>query len=286
MQKLALIAFSFLLTACGFAATITVVPPSPNLNLILATTTSTQDSGLLDVLIPMFEAESGYTVQTVAVGSGQAMKMGEEGNADVLLVHAPASEVTFMKNGFGRDRALVMHNDFIIAGPISDPAGIQGMAAVDALKAITLGNTLFVSRGDDSGTHKAELTLWDKAQFDPQAAAPAWYLETGQGMGASLIVASEKGAYILTDRATYLANKDNLQLDILVEGDHTLLNVYHVITVNPDKWPQVNYAGAVAFSDFMAAAATQEIIGQFGIDKYGQPLFYPDADKTDADLGL
>src|SRR5215207_9335205 len=163
-------------------------PALANKDLILATTTSTQDSGLLDVLIPLFEAEADYTVQTVAVGSGQAMKMGEEGNVDVLLVHAPASEVAFMENGFGKDRALLMHNDFIIVGSASDPAGIRGTTVVDALKAITMSNATFISRGDDSGTHKAELALWKKAGLDPKTAAPAWYLETGQGMGASLMV--------------------------------------------------------------------------------------------------
>jgi tungstate transport system substrate-binding protein len=266
-----------LIASCAPAA-----PTNPN--LILATTTSTQDSGLLDVLIPLFEAESGYTVQTVAVGSGQAMKMGEEGNADVMLVHAPASEVTFMQNGFGRDRALVMHNDFIIVGPASDPAGVKGLAVVDALKAVSAGSAEFISRGDDSGTHKAELTLWTKATFEPQG--QAWYLESGQGMGATLTIASEKGAYTLTDRATYLANKGNLQLEILVEGDTALLNVYHVITVNPEKWEAVNYEGALAFLNFIIAPSTQEVIGQFGVDKFGAPLFFPDADKTDADLGL
>ena len=270
-----------LATACSPKS---AAPANPN--LILATTTSTQDSGLLDVLIPMFEAESGYTVQTVAVGSGQAMKMGEEGNADVLLVHAPKSEVEFMTNGFGKDRALVMHNDFIIVGPAADPAGIKGKPVVDALKAISAGSAEFVSRGDDSGTHKAELNLWKKAEYDPKAAAPAWYLESGQGMGATLTIASEKGAYTMTDRATYLANKDNLDLEILVEGDNALLNVYHVITVNPEQWDKVNYDGALAFLNFMIASSTQGVIGKFGVDTYGQPLFYPDADKTDADLGL
>lgn len=270
-----------LATACSPKS---AAPANPN--LILATTTSTQDSGLLDVLIPMFEAESGYTVQTVAVGSGQAMKMGEEGNADVLLVHAPKSEVEFMANGFGKDRALVMHNDFIIVGPAADPAGIKGKPVVDALKAISAGSAEFVSRGDDSGTHKAELNLWKKAEYDPKAAAPAWYLESGQGMGATLTIASEKGAYTMTDRATYLANKDNLDLEILVEGDNALLNVYHVITINPEQWDKVNYDGALAFLNFMIASSTQEVIGKFGVDTYGQPLFYPDADKTDADLGL
>ena len=279
-----LIISALTLGACTPATPAPTKPAHPN--LILATTTSTQDSGLLDVLIPLFETESGYTVQTVAVGSGQAMKIGEEGNADVLLVHAPASEVTFMENGFGKDRALVMHNDFIVVGSSVDPANIHGLSAVAALKAISEGNASFVSRGDDSGTHKAELNLWKKAEFDPRAAASAWYLESGQGMGATLTIASEKAAYTLTDRATYLANKGNLQLEILVEGDNALLNVYHVITVHPDKWPKVNYEGALAFSKFMTDAATQKIIGTFGVDKYGQPLFQPDANKTDADLGL
>jgi tungstate transport system substrate-binding protein len=274
-----------LASALGACAPATQSAPS-NPNLILATTTSTQDSGLLDVLIPLFETESGYTVQTVAVGSGQAMKMGEEGNADVLLVHAPASEVTFMENGFGKDRALVMHNDFIIVGPASDPAGIKGTAVVEALKLISARSGTFVSRGDDSGTHKAELALWKKAEFDPKAAASAWYLESGQGMGATLTIASEKNAYTLTDRATYLANKANLQLEILVEGDQSLLNVYHVITVNNEKWPKANYDGAVTFLKFMTESSTQKTISQFGVDKFGQPLFYPDSDKTDADLGL
>jgi tungstate transport system substrate-binding protein len=277
--------FMLTLSACGSAATPTAAPVPANPNLILATTTSTQDSGLLDVLVPMFQEQTRYTVQTIAVGSGEAMKMGEEGNADVLLVHAPASEVTFMEAGNGTDRFLVMHNDFIIVGPAADPAGIKGMtSAVDALKAIHESGSTFITRGDDSGTHKKELALWASAELDP--AGQAWYTETGQGMGASMTVASEKEAYILTDRATYLANKDNYQLEILVEGDKSLLNVYHVITVNPTKWPKVNYEGALAFAKFMTDPATQEVIAQFGADEFGQPLFFPDADKTDADLGL
>ena len=253
--------------------------------LILATTTSTQDSGLLDVLVPMFQEQTGYTVQTIAVGSGEAMKMGEEGNADVLLVHAPASEKDFMAAGNGTDRFLVMHNDFIIVGPASDPAGIKGMTvAKDAFKAIFEAGANFVTRGDDSGTHKKELALWKAAGLDP--AGQAWYIETGQGMGASMTVASETESYILTDRATYLANKDNYQLEVLVEGDTSLLNVYHVITVSQTKWPKVNYEGALAFANFMIDPETQKVIGEFGADKFGQPLFFPDADKTDADLGL
>ena len=265
-------------------ATKASAPANPN--IILATTTSTQDSGLLDVLIPLFEAQTGFTVQTIAVGTGEALKMGEEGNADVLLVHAPSSEVTFMDAGFGRDRLLVMHNDFIIVGPADDPAGIKSFSPREAFLAIYNAAAPFVSRGDDSGTHKKELSVWAKADLDPRTEKPEWFLETGQGMGASLTVASEKGAYILTDRATYLANQDNLQLEILLEGDNALLNVYHVITVNPDKWSAVNYEGAMAFATFMTDAATQAVIAEFGVEKFGQPLFYPDADKTDADLGL
>ena len=280
MKRLHLL-FSLVLLLSMLAAGCT---PANKGTLILATTTSTQDSGLLDVLVPLFEKESGYTVQTVAVGTGEALKMGEDGNADVLLVHAPSSEVAFMDAGHGKERLLVMHNDFIIVGPASDPAAVKGLKPPDAFKAVYDAGAAFVTRGDDSGTHKKELGLWSKAGLDPKGAA--WYIETGQGMGASLTVASEKGAYILTDRATYLANKANLQLEILVEGDNSLLNVYHVITVNPEKYPKLNYQGALAFAKFMTSASTQSVIASFGVDKFGQPLFYPDADKTDADLGL
>lgn len=287
-----LLVLSVLLTACGAATPVTQPPAATeapaaaptNPNIILATTTSTQDSGLLDVLVPMFQHQSGYTVQTIAVGTGEALKMGEEGNADVLLVHAPASEVTYMEGGHGKDRFLVMHNDFIIVGPADDPAGIKELGPREAFDAIHNTGASFVSRGDDSGTHKKELDFWKKAELEP--AGQAWYIETGQGMGASLIVASEKGAYTLTDRATYLANKDNLDLETLLEGNKALLNVYHVITVNPDKTDKINYEGALAFATFLTDPATQEAIGQFGVEQYGQSLFYPDADKTDADLGL
>ncbi|HEY5671239.1 MAG TPA: substrate-binding domain-containing protein [Anaerolineales bacterium] len=252
--------------------------------IILATTTSTQDSGLLDVLIPIFEGRSGYTVKTVAVGTGQALKMGEDGNADVLLVHAPAAEKELMDGGFGAERLLVMHNDFVIVGPADDPAGIKGdVSAVEALVKIASAAAAFVSRGDDSGTHKAELALWKSGEIDPQG---DWYIESGQGMGATLKIAGEKAAYTLTDRATYLATRQGLGLEILVEGDPVLLNVYHVITVNPEKWPKVNNAGATAFAQFLIDGETQKVIGEFGVDKYGQPLFFPDADKTDADLGF
>ena len=280
--------FALALSACASATPAptqaTVAPVHQN--LILATTTSTQDSGLLDVLIPLFETETSYTVQTVAVGSGQAMEMGQQGNADVLLVHSPSAEKQFMTDGWGRDRALIMHNDFIIVGPADDPAKIKGLSAADAFKAVAAAEAAFVARADKSGTSTKELGIWKKAELDPATTKPAWYIETGQGMGATLTIASEKAGYTLTDRATFLANKANLQLEILVEGDKSLLNVYHVITVNPDKWPKANYDGAMAYLKFMTEDSTQEEIGKFGVEKYGQPLFIPDADKTDGDLGL
>ena len=287
-----LIVFGLVVSACAPAtpsptqSPTTEKPALTNPPLILATTTSTQDSGLLDVLIPLFEKESGYTVQTIAVGSGQAMEMGQQGNADVLLVHSPSAEKQFMTDGWGKDRDLVMHNDFIIVGPADDPAKINGLSATDAFKAIATTQGTFVARADKSGTSTKELGIWTKAELDPATEKPAWYVETGQGMGATLTIASEKAGYTLTDRATFLANKANLKLEILVEGDKSLLNVYHVITVNPDKWPRVNYDGATAFLKFMTEASTQTAIGKFGVDKYGQQLFIPDADKTDADLGL
>jgi len=254
--------------------------------VIMATTTSTRDSGLLDVLIPAFEAKTKFVIKSVAVGSGAAIEMGVKGEADVLLTHAPASERPLLENGTVTTRRLVMHNDFIVVGPADDPAKIKGLAVKDAFKAVFDADAPFITRGDDSGTHKKELALWKSAELDPATEKPEWYIETGQGMGASMTVASEKAAYILTDRATYLANKDNYQLEILVEGDKSLLNVYHVITVNPEKWTAVNYDGAMAFAKFMTDPATQAVIGEFGKEKFGQPLFYPDADKTDADLGL
>jgi len=257
----------------------TEAPKPANVELILATTTSTRDSGLLDVLLPLFQEKTGYNVKMVAVGSGQALKMGEEGNADVLLVHSPAAEKTLMDNGFGKERLLVMHNDFIIVGPKDDPAKIKGSAtAVEAFKKIADAKATFVSRADDSGTHKMELSLWKSAGIEP---AGDWYLQSGQGMGETLRITTEKAGYTLSDRATYLAQSSTLQLEVLVEGDKALLNIYHVITVNPDKWPKVNDAGAKAFADFLVSPEIQKVIEAFGKDKYGQSLFFPDAGKPE-----
>jgi tungstate transport system substrate-binding protein len=277
LQKIitSMVMMGILLAACGQAA-----PDVPE--MILATTTSTQDSGLLDELIPTFQEDSGYIVQTVAVGSGQAMQMGVDCNADVLLVHSPAAEEDFMEAGNGVNRQLVMHNYFLVVGPASDPAGIKGGTSVlDAFAKIAESEAIFISRGDDSGTHKMELSLWEKAGVTPEG---DWYEESGQGMGPTLTIASEKSAYTLTDRATYLANMSGLDQEILVEGDPALLNVYHVIQVNPEKCPKVNQAGAQAFADFIVAAGTQETIAEFGVEEFGQPLFYADAGKDENNL--
>lgn len=252
--------------------------------VILATTTSTQDSGLLDVLVPLFEKESGFQVKTISVGSGQAMKMGEKGEADVLLVHSPDAEKKFMTDGFGVSRRLVMHNDFIVVGPATDSARIKGASAADAMKRIARTGAIFVSRGDNSGTHAKEKGLWKGAAITPDG--QKWYQQTGLGMGQTLNVAAEKKGYSLTDRATFLALKKNLGLAILAEGDRKLLNIYHVIELNPVKWPKVNAAGGKAFADFMVSKKTQELIARFGVDKYGAPLFFPDAGKNPASLGL
>jgi tungstate transport system substrate-binding protein len=252
--------------------------------IILATTTSTQDSGLLDVLLPIFEKETGYFVKTIAVGSGQAMAMGQKGEADVLLVHSPAAEKKFVAEGFGVNRRLVMHNDFIIVGPPEDPAKIKAMkSSVESFKKIASAKALFLSRGDNSGTHAKEKDIWKAAGIKPEG--EKWYQQTGLGMGQTLGVTAEKRGYTLADRGTYLALKKNLGLDILVEGDAILLNIYHVIEVNPAKWPKANAAGAKAFADFMVSKGIQGIIKTFGVDKFGSPLFFPDAGKKEEELG-
>ncbi|MEC1772921.1 ABC transporter substrate-binding protein [Schinkia azotoformans] len=244
-------------------------------DFVLATTTSTQDSGLLDVLVPMFEEQTGFMVKTIAVGTGKALEMGQNGEADVLLVHAPESEQPLVDSGVVTNYQLVMHNDFIVVGPKEDPAGIKGLTStVEAFKKIAENNALFVSRGDDSGTHKKELGLWKNAEIEPSG---KWYQETGQGMGATLKVASEKDGYSLTDRATYLALKHELNLDIILEGEESLLNIYHVMQVNPEKFENINGDVAKAFVDFMVAPETQKVIGEFGVEEFGEPLFFPDA---------
>ena len=257
-------------------------PAKAGSDVILATTTSTVDSGLLDVLVPLFEKQTGYRVKTISVGTGQALAMGEKGEADVLLCHAPAAEKKLVDAGVVTNYQLVMHNDFVIVGPPSDPAGIKGKSSADALRLVSQKEAVFVSRGDDSGTNKQEKAIWKAAGVSPEG---KWYQQSGQGMGATLLMASEKAGYTLTDRATYLAQKANIALTILSEGDRDLLNIYHVMQVNPAKFDRVNAAGGKAFVEFMVAAETQKTIGTFGKDKYGQPLFFPDAGKSMDKLG-
>jgi len=268
----------------GFIALLLVWPvPSwaQEKNIIMATTTSTQDSGLLDTLLPIFEKKTGYFVKTIAVGSGQAMAMGEKGEADVLLVHSPEAEKKFVAEGNGINRRIIMHNDFIVVGPADDPAKIKGLkSSAEAFKNISATEALFVSRGDNSGTHAKEKAIWKAAGIDPEKSKG--YQQTGLGMGQTLGVAAEKKGYTLTDRGTYLALQKGLHLDILVEGDALLLNIYHVIEVNPAKWPKVNAAGAKAFADFMVSQETQDIIKTFGVEQYGSPLFFPDAGKEES----
>ncbi|NLN86306.1 MAG: solute-binding protein [Syntrophomonadaceae bacterium] len=277
------------LAGCSQQTAQTPAPTPPevqapaNPDVILATTTSTQDSGLLDVLVPKFEADTGYVVKTVSVGTGAALAMGEKGEADVLLVHSPAAEMELVEKGFATNRMLVMHNDFLFIGPEADPAGIKGLkSSAEALKKIKDTNSMFISRGDKSGTHVMELNLWKAAEITP--AVGANYQEAGQGMGATLTIANQKNGYTLTDRGTYLAQKKNIALVPMVEGEKALLNIYHVMTVNPEKWPKVNAEGGKAFADFMVAPATQEIIKTFGVDKFGEPLFFPDAGKNENEL--
>lgn len=243
--------------------------------LKLATTTSTQDSGLLDVLLPAFEKDSNYKVKVIAVGSGQAIKMGEAGDVDVLLVHSRAAEDKFVADGFGVDRRDVMYNDFLVIGPANDPAGIKGSKdALKAFAAIAQKQAAFVSRADDSGTDKKEKGIWQKAAVKP---AGAWYIESGQGMGDTFRMADEKKAYTLIDRATYLAMKDKYKLEIMIEGDKSLLNPYGVIPVNPKKFAKVDYEGATKFAEWLTSEKGQKMIGEFGVKEFGQQLFVPDA---------
>lgn len=280
----ALVVAAMLATGCGTKSEAPSAAPKPaKTDLILSTTTSTQDSGLLDVLIPVFEKKTGYKVKTVAVGSGQAIAMGEKGEADVLLTHAPDAEKKMMAGGAAVNRRMVMHNDFIIIGPSEDSVKIKGKTALEALKSISAGKAVFVSRGDNSGTHQLEKKLWALAGEKPGG---SWYQEAATGMGQTIKIADEKKGYTITDRATFLAQKKNITLTVLVEGDAKLLNIYHVMEVNAEKFTKVNKDGAKAFADFLLSAEGQEMIRNFGKDKYGQPLFFADGGKSEKDLGL
>lgn len=242
--------------------------------VILAATTSTQDSGLLDVLVPAFESESGWEVRTIAVGSGQALALGRRGEADVVLAHSPAAERGLMADGAARARRLVMVNDFVLVGPRADPAGAAGRPPAEALAAIARERAPFVSRGDESGTHAFELALWKRAGVRPRG---SWYQETGQGQSATLRVAAERGGYALTDRATYLATRADEELAVIAAGGRAMANPYHVIDVTDRAGARVNAAGARALADWLVGPRAQALIGAFGRREHGRPLFQPRA---------
>lgn len=263
-----------ILAACGNSdsneATAKDKKAAPS-EMILATTTSTQDSGLLDVLIPMFEKENNVKVKTIAVGTGQALEMGTKGEADALLVHAPAAEKAVVDAGDAINYKRVMYNDFILVGPKENPADVSGDDIMAAFKKLSDAKATFVSRGDDSGTNKKELAIWEMDNIKP---AGEWYVSTGQGMGQTLQVAAEKKGYVLTDRATWLAQEKNLNtLEIVVEGGKDLMNIYHVMQVNPEKHDKINSKDAKKFVEFMVDAITQDVIEDFGKKEYGQSLF-------------
>jgi tungstate transport system substrate-binding protein len=277
---LAFFAVLLSLTSCGGPDK--AAGPSDEKSLILATTTSTQDSGLLDELLPAFTEDTGWKVKPLAVGSGQAIELGRRGEADVLLVHSPEAELEFVAEGSAGERRLVMHNDFVLVGPANDPARIRDVPAAQAMQKIATAKAGFVSRGDESGTHAREKKLWEEIKTVPSG---QWYRSTGQGMGATLRVASETSSYTLTDRATYLSQKGNLELEVLSEGDKALLNVYHVIEMTTQAGDRVQPDGAKAFADWIVGSRAQAMIGDFGAEEGGQPLFVPDAGKDEATLG-
>jgi tungstate transport system substrate-binding protein len=268
-----LVLAAFAIAACGAGDSGGSTASSAKGQMILATTTSTRDTGLLDDLIPRFQTDSGCSVKTVAVGSGEALALGEKGDADVLLVHSPDAEQEYMDGGHGVSRKAVMHNDFIVVGPKDDPAHIKGAdSAAAAFARIAKADAPFASRADESGTNTKELSIWSAAGIEPKG---SWYIKTGQGMGETLTIAGQKQAYTLSDRGTFLATH-NLDLDLLVEGGKDLLNPYHVIVVKGEK---VSRACAQAFSDWITSPKIQDEIARFGVAKYGQPLFVPDANS-------
>ncbi|HAD81383.1 MAG: tungsten ABC transporter substrate-binding protein [Candidatus Edwardsbacteria bacterium RIFOXYD12_FULL_50_11] len=274
MKRFATLSLSLLLV---LSLLVPVAQAKDKPKLVLATTTSTMDSGLLDFLVPIFEKENGCKVQIIAVGTGAAIRYGKDGNADIVMVHDPVAEEVVVKEGFFVERKYLMYNDFVIVGPAEDPAGIKGLAsAAEALKKIEASQATFVSRADQSGTHKKEERMWAVAGLSPKG---SWYLQAGAGMEAVLRIANEKRAYCLTDRGTYLAHQKEFELPILTEGDQELFNPYHIMLVAPAKYPFVNYSLAKKFSDFLTSERGQKLIAEYGVDKYGQPLFYPAAEK-------
>jgi tungstate transport system substrate-binding protein len=264
---LGLLAAAFLTSGCS----------QPGPSVTLATTTSAQDSGLLDVLVPRFRGETGVEIRVVAAGTGQALELARRGDADVLLVHDPDAEEQFMAEGHGTLRREVMYNDFVLMGPEADPAHVRGLASIaEAFTRIARAGSPFVSRGDESGTHQKERQIWGRARIEPQG---HWYVRAGTGMGAVLRMAGEKRAYTLSDRGTYIAQRKGLDLTILSQGDPLLVNQYHVIVVNPQAHPGVREKLARQFADYLVAPDTQMLIAEFVKDRYGQPLFFPGSPK-------
>jgi tungstate transport system substrate-binding protein len=266
----------------AFIACLTLMSATPlqaqDKSIVVASTTSTQDSGLFGHILPMFKAKTGIDAKIVAQGTGQALETGRRGDADVLFVHAKAQEEKFVAEGFGVKRFDVMYNDFVLIGPKEDPAGLKGgRDVVAALKTIHEKATPFVSRGDKSGTHTAELGLWKAASVDPAETKPSWYREIGQGMGAALNTAAAMGAYVLADRGTWISFKNKDALQIVVEGDNRLFNQYGIMLVNPEKHPSVKKELGQAFIDWVISAEGQNAIRSYRID--GQQLFFPNADR-------
>lgn len=270
-----LMAVALVFTACSSSEkeeeTEVAIPENPVIRL--STTTSVNDSGLLAYLQPYFEEDTGYTLEITSNGTGAAIALGQSGDADCLLVHAKAAEEEFIAGGYGVERIPFMYNYFVIVGPEADPAGVaDSTTAADAFQAIANSGSEFVSRGDDSGTHKAELKIWESISIDPTG--KTWYVSSGSGMGATLNQASERLAYCLTDKATYLANSANLDLKILLAESEDMKNTYSMIAVNSEKWPDTNTEGANAFIEWMTSDKASDLIAEYGVEEYGEPLFY------------
>lgn len=259
--------------ALSLAACAQKTPENPVIRL--STTTSVNDSGLLPYLQPQFEADTGYTLEITSAGTGAAIEKGRTGDADCLLVHAKASEEAFIEEGFATERIPFMYNYFVIAGPEGDPANVAGCAtAAEAFKAIAAAKCAFISRGDDSGTHKAELKIWTAAELSPDAAADAWYVSAGQGMGACITMAAEQRAYVLTDKATFLAHEMNESLKLLLEESDDMKNTYSMLAISPEAWSDTNIDGANAFIEWMQGEKAQKLIAEYGVAEYGEPLFF------------
>lgn len=265
----------------GVAAPAAAQPVNSN-EIVVLTTTTTQDSGILRILTDAFSKKSGLVVKPIVAGSGDILKQGARGEGDVLLTHSPQAEKVWMADGNGTSRRLVMYNDFVIIGPEADPAKIRGLKAADALRRITETKSAFISRGDQSGTHVRELAMWKRAGIDPKG--QSWYRETGQGQGLTMDVAAQFGAYALTDRGTYLVHAKRIGLPILVENDPALYNIYHVMPVSPTKFPKVNASAGQAFADWILSPDGQATIADFGKAQYGRSLFVPAANKNEEEL--